>query len=313
MIRGTVTLTPSFHGAHQWELAPRAGRGATVHVLHRCIAPCEVQLTRAVWRAVAPSTSALRGADTASRQGLDGIRCGLSLEVDGEPLEASVWGMCESLHGALFQLVDRLWEALYAHGPASYRPYLEHVAGYFRAGLPVQSIAPDTLRLYGILTSAQREPMRRVLEALPPGSTVDMSNFEGMGSLLHPLFLAASRHTVARFVVNAAARVALVAAGVAEDRLEATREGPHRKGLRRDVTVTELGSPVRAAACVAKLLRVSVAEARRKLSVLPCWLGAFDAEDLEHVIDMLKTAGIKGQVQGARYRVVGPAPGDQTV
>lgn len=70
---------------------------------------------------------------------------------------------------------------------------LEGLHGYLRLGLSARIIPGEVkcLRLFGSLTSSDERALRKVFESLPKEEPllVDMTNFDGMGTLLFPAFV----------------------------------------------------------------------------------------------------------------------------
>jgi hypothetical protein len=70
--------------------------------------------------------------------------------------------------------------------------YLESLEQYFDFGLPckVTSTEPFEVRLYGSLSSDEEQDLTRFVRALPTAKPIliDVTNFEGMGTMYFPLF-----------------------------------------------------------------------------------------------------------------------------
>jgi hypothetical protein len=88
-------------------------------------------------------------------------------------------------------LYDLAWEFL--KEPTSI-DRLEQLHSYLDLGLPVRLLSGDVicLRLFGSLASYHERELRELFDTLPKESplVVDMTNFDGMGTLLYPAFLA---------------------------------------------------------------------------------------------------------------------------
>lgn len=107
---------------------------------------------------------------------------------------------------------------------------LEEIFGYIYNTIPHRVFhgRPLTLKIFGCLSSAQEEKLVQTLDQFrdAPAVLVDMSNFEGMGTLLHPVFQTFA-HGAGRkaWLVNDASREHLIAAGVpAETLFDAQKE-----------------------------------------------------------------------------------------
>jgi hypothetical protein len=70
--------------------------------------------------------------------------------------------------------------------------YFESLEQYFDFGLPckVTSTNPFEVRMYGSLSSDNEQELTRFVEQLPSDRSIliDMTNFEGMGTMFYPLF-----------------------------------------------------------------------------------------------------------------------------
>jgi hypothetical protein len=70
--------------------------------------------------------------------------------------------------------------------------YLEQVFMYVDDGLPVKVFeeTPRRIRLFGGLSSSHEKALQSLFASVSPGEPIlmDLSNLEGMGTLLHPLF-----------------------------------------------------------------------------------------------------------------------------
>lgn len=296
-IHGTITLSPSFHGSHRWQLNLTDQGTSSVEAEHACSGLVQMAVDARAREEFVPGAEAIVAAPRESSHGLDGMTCSFDLKVNDASVQAAIWGLRRQRHGALWELVDGLWRLLYRDGPMQYRPYLEHVSLYFRDELPLTWLSPTDARLYSRLSSNGLEALDEALHHAPPGCTIDMSNFEGMGTILYPLFRAADERAVVRWIVNDAARRALLAAGIAESKLVQTTEGPYRTGKRCELLVTALDSLARVAIEVAALLQLDEQDAYDRLQTLPLSLGSFDTEDLPPLIERLHVAGAKLRVR----------------
>ncbi len=70
--------------------------------------------------------------------------------------------------------------------------YIEQLEGYFHFGLGIKKISDDPLKykLYGAITSSEEKEITNFMNNLPFDKDVfiDLSNFNGMGSMFYPLF-----------------------------------------------------------------------------------------------------------------------------
>jgi hypothetical protein len=69
---------------------------------------------------------------------------------------------------------------------------LEDIHGYLGGGLPAKNLGgnPYCVRIFGTLSSRDQDDLQQFLDELPKSTPllVDMSNFDGMGTLLYPIF-----------------------------------------------------------------------------------------------------------------------------
>ena len=72
------------------------------------------------------------------------------------------------------------------------KEYLESLEQYFDFGLPCKKISdrPYEVRIYGSLSSDEEQELTKFIQAIPSDQPVviDMTNFEGMGTMFYPLF-----------------------------------------------------------------------------------------------------------------------------
>ena len=99
---------------------------------------------------------------------------------------------------------------------------LEHLHGYLRLDLPARLLAGEitTLRLFGcVAVGGNTETELTDLLGSIPDSTplvIDMTNFEGMGTLLFPIFVRfAARQPIVAWAVNSRARQQIEDMGLA--------------------------------------------------------------------------------------------------
>ncbi|MCB9174367.1 MAG: hypothetical protein H6589_07145 [Flavobacteriales bacterium] len=73
-----------------------------------------------------------------------------------------------------------------------YQEYFESLEQYFDFGLPCKKISdnPYEVRIYGSLSSNEEKELNKFINELPSDRPIliDMTNFEGMGTMYYPLF-----------------------------------------------------------------------------------------------------------------------------
>lgn len=219
-----VRLSPSFH-AKGYILATFGPAGGAVSIA------CGPSTTES---AEVPNARGLRfleevtaldplGIPDASSRGLDGISLECLVQEARGNHQFFAWSPSPDgsprQHGfvsALFRLAMDV-----AQEPATVK-YLEQVFGYVSEGLPVRVFeeTPRRIRLFGSLSSYDAKALQALFDSVGPGEPVlmDLSNLEGMGTLLHPLFArfhARTGRTV--WWVNAPAVRHLQEAGIPRD------------------------------------------------------------------------------------------------
>lgn len=101
---------------------------------------------------------------------------------------------------------------------------LEQLHGYLGLGLPIRWIngSEKCLRIFGRLTSSDEPELRRMFTSISDNQdlTVDMSNFEGMGTYLYPVFQQFdSQHPHMTWVSSAIAEKHLRAIGIDDSKI----------------------------------------------------------------------------------------------
>jgi hypothetical protein len=107
---------------------------------------------------------------------------------------------------------------------------LESLHGYLGQGLPVKHLPgrPYVVRIFGRLTASNRSALEASLAEVPPEVPLllDLSNLDGMGTLLHPAFRDLLRRVAPTvcWAPGDQARIQLAAIGVPAGAIFATRE-----------------------------------------------------------------------------------------
>jgi hypothetical protein len=142
--------------------------------------------------------------------GADGITVHAYYRQGSSNVVFEMWGADPSQRAGAFAhlLYDLAWKTL--KNPLSVER-LEQLHGYLRDTLPARVIDGPVrrLRLFGALTSSHDKELRRLFASLSSTESlvVDMTNFEGMGTLLYPLFVkAAQEHPRLAWVCSPAAK-----------------------------------------------------------------------------------------------------------
>ena len=158
------------------------------------------------------------------RRGLDGITLHVEVRTsDAPPQRYRVWSPSPDLpQHAYFVTLHALASELLLDEQAQRR--LEQVHCYLDLGLPARDRGghPRRLQIFGRLSSSQETALAAFFAAADADEpvVVDMRNFDGMGTLLYPLFRRFSRRPGATgWAVSKAARRQLCEAQVPDDRL----------------------------------------------------------------------------------------------
>lgn len=156
------------------------------------------------------------------RRGLDGVSLVIEITVAGGPTRTiGAWSpesgearhtYVTALYGlAVAALADELAQAT-----------LERLHGYLDLGLPLREDPgpPRRVRIFGRLSSSHEKALAQRFDAIAADVPllVDMRNFEGMGTLLYPLFRRVDRRERIAWLCSRAAERQLAEAGIAEGR-----------------------------------------------------------------------------------------------
>jgi hypothetical protein len=134
--------------------------------------------------------------------GVDGMAVHVTYQ-DGEAESCfETWSPDSASSGGRFVhlIYDLAWEVLKERVSIE---RLEQLFGYLRPDLPARLIPGDvqSLRLFGSLASYHQQELVRLFDRLPGEDplVIDMTNFDGMGTLLYPTFVrfAAARRLLA--------------------------------------------------------------------------------------------------------------------
>jgi hypothetical protein len=233
-LRHRVLLRPAFHPAAL--ISARAGATPSLRlaaqlrpwadgdppVIHEAATMLSPAQAEGLWTTLAACVPGLDAPD--DRRGLDGITAVFELaEGAAPPRRITAWSpepgdarhtYLATLHAlARAVLLDEIAQRT-----------LEQLHGYLELGLPARDHGgtPRRLQIFGRLSSGEEGELAALFAAVPPeiAVVVDMANFEGMGTLLHPLFRRFSRRAgPTAWAVSRAARQHLEQAGVAAEQL----------------------------------------------------------------------------------------------
>ncbi len=158
------------------------------------------------------------------RRGLDGITLHVLVHTsDAPPQRHRVWSPSPDMpQHAYFATVHALASEFLTDELAQRR--LDHVHCYLDLGLPARDRGgdPRCLQIFGRLSSSQEAALTAFFATASEDEAVvvDMRNFDGMGTLLYPLFCRFARRPGATaWVVSKAANRQLREAQVREDQL----------------------------------------------------------------------------------------------
>jgi hypothetical protein len=228
-----LLFLPSFHqplGLELWHdgqaargfVAVPLGRRGEAHRVELALDVEEVEALRARWSRL----------EFIERWVLDGMQVCARESIGGR---AGRWWMGSTSASARLpdmEWLRDLWRLAARADVPVLQERLEQLHRHLFTELPWRVIEEDPLRvrLFGRLSSASEEALRRAIGALPRSSPVvlDMRGFENMGAALYPIFKQAFRERP-RLVayVSPEAREQLLWAGVSPERL---LDGPGQLG-----------------------------------------------------------------------------------
>jgi hypothetical protein len=231
---GTTLITARFGATSTLRLASQVGpwREDEPPVIHEAEATLSPQHAAALRGELEACVPGLDAPDT--RVGLDGMTVIFEITDGGARRRIAAWSpkVGDARHTYLARLHATATEVL--RDELAQRT-LEQLHVYLDLGLPARDHggAPRRLQIFGHLSSSEEEELARFFAraAADEPVLVDMSNFEGMGTLLYPLFRRFSRRAGATaWVVSPPARKQLEQARVPAEQLF-DDEAAARRGL----------------------------------------------------------------------------------
>ena len=178
------------------------------------------------WNSVEPLRT--KGFTVANTIGCDGISVQAFYRQADSSISCDTWNPDPASPVGMFiyLIYDLAWEVLREEASLD---RLEHLHGYLKHELPVRMIDGDVrcLRIFDRLASNDENDLRQALGSLPMAEpmVVDMTNFEGMGTLLYPIFIQfASTHRHIAWSVSSAAKHHLEAMALSSPHVFETRE-----------------------------------------------------------------------------------------
>ncbi|RPD45869.1 hypothetical protein DNI29_17115 [Hymenobacter sediminis] len=125
--------------------------------------------------------------------GTDGITVVNQIAQDKAHHTVNFWSPRKANYPREHRVVEAvLGVARHSFTTVQQQEYFERLEQYFDFGLPcrVTSTDPYEVRIYGNLSSNEEAVLTRFVQALPSDVPilVDMTNFEGMGTMFYPLF-----------------------------------------------------------------------------------------------------------------------------
>lgn len=217
-LNAVIELMPSFHGGHVWsvELSDNHGEVSAKY-------GCEGSTWRLSERELAVLPAEVRlgcfPESVPCGMGIDGINVRFSIATDAIRREKEIWGPTYHDCPEYAALLHWCWSGLYEHSCDNYRVVLELLYSYFDDwGIPVFRTTSG-LRIFGRLSSSDEPELTRYFDevAKMPAPEIDMSNFEGAGTLLYPMFKKFFDRTPGSiWRVNSAALQQMKEAGISE-------------------------------------------------------------------------------------------------
>lgn len=213
-----IELYPSFHEMHSWSVELSDDH---CEVAGKCLD------TMSTWRLSKQELAALPAEVRSGwfpdsdydRIGFDGITVSFSITTDVINRQKEIWCPEQSVCPEYASLLRWCWDGLYEHSPKEYRVRLEQLYSYFSDwGASIRRTSRG-LRIFGGLSTLDEQELRRYFDEVAELSMpeIDMSNFEGTGTLLYPIFKQfAERSPNSKWRVNASAQFHMKQAGIPE-------------------------------------------------------------------------------------------------
>lgn len=195
MFIAEIVLKPSFHQSHHWLLdfnGQTANLSAKVFDTKKSIqAFTNIEFSieetdianRTIFTTIYP-TIPLKG----QAHGIDGMVIDIDIVTNKTTCEGSLWSPRLQEYLEFNVLFHYCWKAFYGTNTA-YDVFLEQIFGYFDWG-PSIIRQEEGLKIFGRLSVSDYEALELALLDLNrvDSATIDMRNFEGMGTLLFPVF-----------------------------------------------------------------------------------------------------------------------------
>jgi len=156
------------------------------------------------------------------RIGLDGIKVNIRFIEGSEEITKNSWSPSPLYSRSSFQVVQLAYELMGSlNAPILLQNHIEQLESYFELGLPVKIKKgnPYNIRFYAGLSANDKQELSNVLRSIPDGVevVVDMSNFNGMGTVLYPEFREfLSRNLNISWIASGRAKYQLIEIGVSE-------------------------------------------------------------------------------------------------
>ena len=184
----TLLLRPSFHENHEWVIDVNDNEG---NIRGKCkSASATVTLPQ---EKILDFLSQIKNLDFSVPErewvGLDGITVHYTIHHRESDIETEIWGPNNTDSRSYNYLAYWAWITLYGVN-AKYDKYLEQIYGYFSSwGAPLLKTG-NKLKIFGRLSTQDQEAIENQFYKIAneKEAVIDMTNFEGMGTLLLPLF-----------------------------------------------------------------------------------------------------------------------------
>jgi hypothetical protein len=162
-----------------------------------------------------------------SEMGLDGIS--LVMNINGDTIHC--WSPSRKTQASYYYILDPLFKLLYDSYPQDEQVrYIELLEQYFEYPLPIKQVSknPIVFKIYGSLSVDEEstKALNQFIDSLPPDQpiTIDMTNFQGMGTLYYPNFRNLIRkNTLITWLANQEAEEQLLAIGVKKERINISK------------------------------------------------------------------------------------------
>ncbi|MBV1914507.1 MAG: hypothetical protein KUG72_03925 [Pseudomonadales bacterium] len=157
--------------------------------------------------------------------GLDGIEIHIKLNDASLKISKTIWSPGPLHHQNEFVIIKLVYDVLWQlNVPIFLQEQIEQLSCYFELGLPIKIIEenPYVIRFFGRMSASDQQDLNLLLKKIRDDVNliIDMSNFDGMGTILYPEFKQLlSRGLPIKWIANDRVKEQLLEIGVLESDL----------------------------------------------------------------------------------------------